>query len=250
MYFRTMIIEDEELSRKGLLNKLEKFDEIDVIDTADNGVTAVEKINSLKPDLIFLDIQMPGMNGFEVLQKIEHIPTVIFTTAYDEYALKAFETNSIDYLLKPIEDERLAKAIYKLKKFSPGESGKTDLNSGIVSLLNDLKNKQDKLTRIHIKIGDEVLFVNTSDVYFFRADNKYTVICTYDDEYIINDTLSSLEDKLPKNFVRVHRGFIINMDHLNKLKKWFGGKYVAVMKDKKKSDIPVSRNSKDKLFPE
>ena len=250
MYFRTMIVEDEELTRKGLLNKLEKFEEIDVIDTADNGITAVEKINSLKPDLIFLDIQMPGMNGFEVLQKIDHIPIVIFTTAYDEYALKAFETNSIDYLLKPIEDDRLAKAIEKLNKFSPGECEKPDFNSGIASLINELKNKQEKLSRIHIKIGDEVLFVNTSDIYFFKADNKYTIICTYDDEYIINDTLSSLEEKLPVNFIRVHRGFIINMDHLNKLKKWFGGKYVAVMKDKKKSDIPVSRNSKDKLFPE
>ncbi|MBN2857948.1 MAG: response regulator transcription factor [Candidatus Delongbacteria bacterium] len=250
MYYKTIIVEDEELTRKGLINKLENFDEIGIIDTAENGIEAVEKINELKPDLIFLDIQMPGMNGFEVLQNLNYMPIVIFTTAFDEYALKAFETNSIDYLLKPIEEERLAKAIGKLKKFSTGENKKADFDSGIASLLSELKNRQDKITRIHIKIGDEVLFVNTSDIHYFKADNKYTTICTFDDEYIINDTLASLEDKLPENFVRIHRGFIINMDHLNKLKKWFGGKYVAVMKDKKKSEIPVSRNSKDKLFPE
>ncbi len=250
MFYKTIIIEDEELTKLGLQKKLENFDEIEIIDTAENGIEAVKKINELKPDLIFLDIQMPGMNGFEVLQSIEYIPIVIFTTAYDEYALKAFETNSVDYLLKPIEDDRLAKAIEKLKKFSSNESKKVEFDSNIASLLNELKNKQDKLSRIHIKIGDEVLFVNTSDIFFFKADNKYTTICSFDDEYIINDTLASLEEKLPQNFVRIHRGYIINMDHLNKLKKWFGGKYLAVMKDKKKTEIPVSRSSKDKLFTE
>jgi len=250
MYYRTILVEDEELTRLGLQKKLENFDEIEIIDTAENGIEAVKKINELKPDLIFLDIQMPGMNGFEVLQSIEYIPIVIFTTAYDEYALKAFETNSIDYLLKPIEDDRLAKAIEKLKKFSSNESKKVEFDSNIASLLNELKNKQDKLSRIHIKIGDEVLFVNTSDIFYFKADNKYTTIYSFDDEYIINDTLASLEEKLPQNFVRIHRGYIINMDHLNKLKKWFGGKYLAVMKDKKKTEIPVSRSSKDKLFTE
>jgi two-component system, LytTR family, response regulator len=250
MFYKTIIVEDEELTRKGLKNKLEQFDEIEIIDEAENGIEAVEKINRLKPDLIFLDIQMPGKNGFEVLQSLTYMPIVIFTTAFDEYALKAFETNSIDYLLKPVEEERLAKAIEKLKKFSTGEAKKVEFDSSIASLLNEFKNKKDKLSRIHIKIGDEILFVNTSDIFFFKADNKYTSICTYDDEYIINDTLASLEENLPENFVRIHRGFIINMDQLNKLKKWFGGKYVAVMKDKKKTEIPVSRNSKDKLFPE
>ncbi|HXK49972.1 MAG TPA: LytTR family DNA-binding domain-containing protein [Clostridiales bacterium] len=250
MFYKTIIVEDEELTRNGLKKKLENFDEIDVIDEAENGIEAVEKINEQKPDLIFLDIQMPGMNGFEVLQNLNYMPIVIFTTAFDEYALKAFETNSIDYLLKPIEEERLAKAVGKLNKFASGDDKKTEFNSNITALLNEIRNKQEKLSRIHIKIGDEIIFVNTGDIYFFKADNKYTSICTFDNEYIINDTLASLEEKLPQNFIRIHRGFIINTDHLNKLKKWFGGKYIAVMKDKKKTEIPVSRNSKDKLFPE
>lgn len=250
MFYKTIIVEDEELTRNGLKKKLEHFDEIDVIDEAENGIEAVAKINEQKPDLIFLDIQMPGMNGFEVLQNLDYMPIVIFTTAYDEYALKAFETNSIDYLLKPIEEERLAKSIEKLNKFASGDNKKVEFDSNISALLNEIRNKQEKLSRIHIKIGDEIIFVNTSDIYFFKADNKYTSICTFDNEYIINDTLASLEEKLPQNFIRIHRGFIINSDHLNKLKKWFGGKYVAVMKDKNKTEIPVSRNSKDKLFPE
>ena len=99
MFYKTILVEDEELSRLGLKKKLEQFDEIDIIDMAENGIEAVEKINKLKPDLIFLDIQMPGMNGFEVLQNLTYMPVVIFTTAFDEYALKAFETNSIDYLI-------------------------------------------------------------------------------------------------------------------------------------------------------
>jgi two-component system LytT family response regulator len=244
MIYKTLVIEDEELSQQGLLKLLENFDEIEVIGTADNGVEAVKKINELKPDLIFLDIQMPGKTGFEVLQDIDYMPIVIFTTAYDEYALKAFETNSIDYLLKPIEDDRLAKAIDKLNKMK-GESEESDpFKKNINNLLVQLQNQQGTLSRIHIKIGDEVLFVNLKDAFYF----KYTSIFTNNDEYILNDTLASLEERLPDNFIRIHRGYIINVDHLKKLKKWFGGKYIAVLNDKNKTEVPVSRSCKDKLL--
>ncbi|MDA3885349.1 MAG: LytTR family DNA-binding domain-containing protein [Candidatus Delongbacteria bacterium] len=248
MTYKTLIIEDEELSQQGLLKLLEKFSEIEVIGTADNGVEAVEKINELKPDLIFLDIQMPGKTGFEVLQDINYMPIVIFSTAYDEYALKAFETNSIDYLLKPIEDDRLAKAIDKLNKMTSGSDEGDPFEKKINNLLIQLENQQGTLSRIHIKIGDEVLFVNLNDAFYFKADNKYTSIFTHDDEYILNDSLSSLEEKLPDNFIRIHRGYIINVDHLKKLKKWFGGKYIAVLNDKNKTEVPVSRSCKDKLL--
>ncbi|MDA3837452.1 MAG: LytTR family DNA-binding domain-containing protein [Candidatus Delongbacteria bacterium] len=248
MIYKTLVIEDEELSQQGLLKLLENFDEIEVIGTADNGVEAVKKINELKPDLIFLDIQMPGKTGFEVLQDIDYMPIVIFTTAYDEYALKAFETNSIDYLLKPIEDDRLAKAIDKLNKMK-GESEESDpFKKNINNLLVQLQNQQGTLSRIHIKIGDEVLFVNLKDAFYFKSDNKYTSIFTNNDEYILNDTLASLEERLPDNFIRIHRGYIINVDHLKKLKKWFGGKYIAVLNDKNKTEVPVSRSCKDKLL--
>ncbi|NOR46376.1 MAG: response regulator [Candidatus Delongbacteria bacterium] len=246
MPYKTLVIEDEELSQQGLLKLLENFDEIEVIGTAENGIEAVEKINELKPDLIFLDIQMPGKTGFEVLQDIDYMPIVIFTTAYDEYALKAFETNSIDYLLKPIEDDRLAKAIDKLNNMTSGSDD--PFKNKINNLLEQLQNQQGTLSRIHIKIGDEVLFVNLKDTFYFKADNKYTSIFTFDDEYILNDSLASLEERLPDNFIRIHRGYIINVDHLKKLKKWFGGKYIAVLNDKKKTEVPVSRSCKDKLL--
>lgn len=250
MTYKTIIVEDEHLSQQGLIKLLEKFPEIEIIDTADNGIEAVEKINDLKPDLIFLDIQMPGMTGFEVLQTIEYMPIVIFTTAYDEYALKAFETNSIDYLLKPIEDDRLAKAIDKLKNMTNSSDDGDPFEKKINNLLVQLQNQQETLSRIHIKIGDEVLFVNLKDAFYFKADNKYTSIFTFNDEYILNDTLASLEERLPDNFIRIHRGYIINMDHLKKLKKWFGGKYIAVLNDKNNTEVPVSRSCKDKLFKE
>ena len=169
MPYKTLVIEDEELSQQGLLKLLENFSEIEVVGTADNGIDAVVKINDLKPDLIFLDIQMPGKTGFEVLQDIDYLPIVIFTTAYDEYALKAFETNSIDYLLKPIEDDRLAKAIDKLNNMT--SSSDDPFEKKINNLLIQLQNQQETLTRIHIKIGDEVLFVNLKDTFYFKADS-------------------------------------------------------------------------------
>ena len=252
--FSTMVIEDEEFSRNGLVELLKKYDNIQIIGTAENGKEAVTKINELKPDLIFLDIQMPVLNGFEVLRRINHMPIVIFTTAFDEFALRAFETNSIDYILKPIEEDRLEQALKKLDKITGDSVSTVDKNDDLMkkmkSLLSDIDKNNDKefLKRFHVKVGDEVVFIDIDKIFYFKSDKKYTILKTYDNEYVISESLTYLEDNLPDNFVRVHRAYIINMNHMKKLKRWFAGKYNAEMKDKETSIVPVSKNYRENLF--
>lgn len=241
MVYKTIIVEDENLSMQRLKTLLKKYDNIEVIETVDNGPDAVDVINRMKPDLLFLDIQIPGFDSFEVLNRIDNYPFIIFTTAYDEYALKAFETSSIDYILKPVEEDRLEKAINKLQKMTGTESDQS-VYENLEKFLSSYNKK--KLNRITVKVGDEILFINTEDIIFFKSENKYTALNTFDSDFLINESMNFLEENLPDNFKRVHRSYIINVDHLDKLKKWFGYKYKAIMKDKDKSAIPISKDFK------
>ena len=242
--YKTILIEDEAPALKRLERMLTPYHNIiEIVDTAENGTDAVEKINTQKPDLIFLDIKMPELTGFEVLEKLNYLPLVIFSTAYDKYALKAFETNSIDYLLKPISKERLDSAIEKLKRIT--DSSSNEIKANISELLS--KVMPGKIKRIQVKIGDKVKFIETSEIYFFKADNKYVELYTYDKKYLINDPLSSLEANLPDDFVRVHRSVIINMIHTDELFKVSKNLYNIKLKDKHSTVLPVSRNMKSKL---
>lgn len=243
MNYKTIIIDDELPALQRLERLLADFPEIEIIDKAMNGPEAVEKINSLKPDLIFLDIQMPGFDGFEVVSKLKQLPIIVFVTAYDEYALQAFETNSIDYLLKPVKKERLETTISKLKTLTTAKD--TGMDKHILNLLASMNKKS--VDNIVIKSTNDIIFIKTADIYFFKAEDKYTTVCTYDEEYILDESLTELENRLTENFIRVHRSCLINSNYLLKLKKWFDGKFIAVMKDKKNSELPVSKSAKDKL---
>lgn len=242
MNYKTIVVDDEKLARARITKLLEKYDFIEVIDEASNGIEAVEKIKKHKPDLIFLDIQMPGLTGFEVLQQLDEIPITVFVTAYDEYALKAFETNSLDYLLKPVEAERFDITVKKLEKLS----NKDEVVSKLMSVLKDIP--EEKIKRIKVKTGQEILFLDVENIYYFKSDEKYTAVHTFDENHIISETLSELEKGLPENFKRIHRSYIVNIDYLKKLKKWFGGKYIAVMKDKDESNLPVSLSYKSNIL--
>lgn len=279
-----IIIEDEKPARNELLELLEDFTEINIIDQAVNGIEAVEKISSLKPDLIFLDIQLPGLNGFEVINQInksinkKDFPFIIFTTAFDEFALKAFESNSIDYLLKPIEPEKLKRAINKLNnlilnsrllhsklkngnencsiKFENQDNSSSFKNiQKIVDYMlekdstgKENENNNEKISKINIKIGDEIIFINVEDIFFIKADNKYTEIYTFDSTHLTLKSLTNYELILPQNFIKANRGTIINMDKVNMLKKWFAGKYIAIMKDKEKTQVTLNKEAKEKLL--
>lgn len=244
MKYQTILIDDEPLALQRLERLLAPYDFIQITEKATSGFEAVEKINALKPDLIFLDIQMPELSGFEVLQKIDESPFIIFSTAYDKYALNAFETNSIDYLLKPIEPKRLSKAIQKLQRLTREDIGQfKEQLQNMFSELNEIRKD-----RIQVKIGDRIRLLNVDDIYFFSALDKYVEVHTFEESFLLSKSLNQLESDLPQNdFVRAHRSAIINLNHVHEIVKMFAGTYRVRMRDKNKSELPVSRNSKGKL---
>lgn len=237
--FTSIIIDDEAPARSRLRRLLKEHDRvIEIIDEAENGFEALEKIERLKPQVIFLDIQMPGMTGFDVLEKLNYMPVVIFVTAYDQYALKAFETNTIDYLLKPIETDRLKTSIEKIEKFVNFQN-----KDQITLLLNAVKQMQTvkEVTSLPVKIGDRIILVRLSDVTFLEAKDKYVNIFTADGkEYMTDLSLKTLEEKLPNHFIRVHRAYIVNKNKVLELQKFFNGKLLIQLNDRNFTKIPCS----------
>lgn len=248
MPLKTLIVDDEKPARERLKALLSTcHDVIEVSFEAGNGDEAEFVIESNKPDLVFLDIQMPGKNVFEVLQDIKHKPMVVFCTAYDEFALQAFESMSIDYLLKPVESNQINRVIQKLKKFSP----KIDYRL-FDNYLNQLNNQNSKFKSISHKVGDKVVLVKVEDITYFEADKKY--VNFYDvkcKEYISSHPLKSLEEKLPNNFVRISKSLIVNIDFVKSIEKYFGGKYVLLLKDYRSSKLITGKayhqNLKEKI---
>jgi len=245
MHLRALIIDDEELARKRLHKMLQDFkSELEVVDEAGNGEEAVKKIEEIRPDVIFLDIQMPGCDGFEVARRLYIKPFIVFVTAYDEYALKAFEENSVDYLLKPIDRKRLEKAVEKLRRLF--NVSKPQLNENVERLLSQLASAPVK--RMQVKSGDKILLINVDDIVYFEAKDKYTFLHTFDQKHIIDFTLADLEGKLDKaNFIRIHRSSIINLKYIRELVKWFGGKYKVRLTDKNRTELVVSRGYVDQI---
>ncbi len=245
MNLRAMIIDDEELARKRLRKMLKKYEEeVEIIGEARNGEEAVERINSARPDVIFLDVQMPGFDGFEVVRRLKSKPHIVFATAYDEFALKAFEENTVDYLLKPIEERRLDKAIDKLRQLF--DAHQLHLDRNVERLLARLASAP--LKRLQVKVGDRIVLVECADIVYFEARDKYTYVHTADQEYILDLTLAEVESKLEAaDFVRIHRSAIINVKHILELVKWFGGKYKVKLKDGSKTELIVSRGYVDRI---
>lgn len=241
MTWKTIIIEDEHLARKRLKRLLSNYSEVEIIAEAENGAQGLELINNHQPDLIFLDIEMPILNGFEMLTKLkEDQPKVIFTTAYDQYAIKAFEEGSIDYLLKPIELERLDKTIAKLKQ--------TNLSKptiGIEDLLLQLKGK-NTIKTLTVKLGDRILLIKFEDIVHIQAEDKYVFLHTSDGKKHLTDyTLSTLEEKLPEDFLRIHRSDIINTNHITEIRRGFNGALIFIMSNGSKATS--SRSNSESL---
>ena len=221
---KTIIVDDERLARKELASLLEKHKEIEIVDEAVNAQDAIEKIKEHQPGLIFLDIQMPEQTGFEMLEQLDKVPQVIFTTAYDEFALKAFEVNALDYLLKPIQADRLAEA---LKKVNYEE------DSGSTEILG----KDD---RVFVKDGDKCWFVKLENVRLFESDGNY--IKVYFDGFrpMIHKSLNALDERLDdRHFFRASRKHIINLGWVEKIDTWFNGGLLVELKGGDK--IEVSR---------
>ncbi|RZK52597.1 MAG: response regulator [Pedobacter sp.] len=240
--WKTIIIDDEQLARQRIKRLLKEYDEIEIIDEAENGEEGLEKIECLRPDLIFLDIEMPILNGFEMLAKLKHQPKIVFTTAYDQYAIKAFEEGSIDYLLKPIEIERLDKTIKKLKQ--------TNLAPAQIPLEDLLRQIQGKkaVKTITIKLGDKILLIKVNEIVHIQAEDKYVFLHTVDGKKHLTDfTLSTLEAKLPEEFLRIHRSDIINTDYIKEIRKGFNGALVFVLNNTTETKVTSSRSNSEML---
>lgn len=243
--YSTIIIDDEAPARLGLQNLLKEFPEtFDVIDMAQNATEAQAKIESLNPDIIFLDIEMPGCTGFELLERLKTIPMVVFCTAYDQYSLEAFETNSIDYLVKPVKLERIEKTVQKLKTFHTKSA-----SDEILRVLKDIVNRKEdkKMTSITVKKNDKLIFIKLEEVSFFEADSNYTTIHSQSGTYLSTESISSLENKLPDNFFRIHRSIIINKDYIKEVQKYFNSRYIISLNDAKKTNITSGRSYSESI---
>ncbi len=229
-----IIIDDEEIARLRLHKMLSKFIDISIVDEAENGTEAIKKIDSIKPDLIFLDIQMPGNSGFDVLKKIKHKPVIIFTTAFNQYAMKAFEENAISYLLKPIDTEKLSQAIETSKKLIGHLN-----HDRYTSILDSLEKKGIK--QFLSKIGSRIKFIPCEDVCIIESKDKHSFISTKTGtEYIIDQTLTELQETLPQFFIRIHRGAFVNVEFISEAERVGEGKFLFTLKDKNKSQIQSS----------
>lgn len=245
---RAIIIDDESAARDYIQYLLLEDDIIEVIGEAVNGFKAVEEIVSKKPDLVFLDIQMPAMDGFEVIKHIEKIivPQIIFVTAHDKYALKAFEVHALDYLLKPFDRDRFFAAVSRAKKVILSQR-KRQIEDRMNNLLKSLKTDKRYFTRLLIKSKARFFFIQTNDIAYIQAAGNYIIIYVEKTEHLLRQTLSSMEEKLdPEKFVRIHRSAIVNIDRIKEIKTSMTGDYTIHMLDGK--ELVLSRKYKDRLL--
>lgn len=236
---RVLIIDDEILARQRIRTLLFKHQEkVEIIGEASDGIEGKTLIESTKPDLVFLDIQMPRATAFDLIDKIETMPKIIFTTAYEEYALKAFESMAIDYLLKPITQERLDKAINKIGQLTIPNSY-DDLKTTIQQNENETK----KTNLLSTAVGDRIVLLPTESIVYLSAEQKYVVAKDrYSKEHLLNKSLQNLSENLSEEFMRIHRSVIINLKYVEEVRKTFGSRLVFVMKDKKKSELRSSKS--------
>ena len=252
---RTLIVDDEPLARRNLRVLLEKDPQIEILDECRNGREAVKAIKSLSPDLIFLDIQMPEMDGFDVLARTgpQYIQAIIFVTAFDQYALKAFDVHALDYLLKPFDDERFAHALQRAK--SQIEAREIDrLSKRLLALLEERESErkgsgdQEKyLTRLMIKDSGRVMLLKVNDIDFIEADGNYAKVHTGRKAHLLREKMNDLEARLdPAKFVRIHRSIIVNLERIKEMHPHFNGDYIVVLEDGRK--LRLSRTRREALI--
>lgn len=231
---RALIIDDERLARKELMSLLEEHPNINIIGEAANADEAYELIINENPDLLFLDIQMPGKTGFELLEMLDDVPHVVFTTAYDEYALKAFEVNALDYLLKPIQPERLSESLKKIKEEEKKEKDSND------------EKKLGLDDQVFVKDGDRCWFVKLSDVRVFESDGNYIKVYFDNNKPMIHKSLNALDQKLDqRSFFRASRKHIINLSWVENIEPWFNGGLMVKLRGGDK--VEVSRRQAAKF---
>lgn len=238
--FKAIVIDDEPAARRLMKSLLEEHqDVVEVIGEAGNGRDAIAIIEEMKPDVIFLDIQMPDLTGFEVIDKLKIKPNIIFTTAYEQYAIKAFETFSIDYLLKPVKEERLANSISKLQQFGRLQQP-IDL-AGLQEIIRQYQIPQ-KASALPIKTGDRINLIRFENISYLEANDKYVFIYTIDGQkHITDQSLLALEEKLPPTFYRIQKSYIINKDRIKEMHRHFNSRYLFILDYKSATRLSSGR---------
>jgi len=247
MKIRTLIVDDEPLARERLAKWLSQEPDLELIGECGDGREAVAAIRRDQPDLLFLDVQMPELDGFDVLAELggETLPAVIFVTAYDQFAVRAFEIHAVDYLLKPFDRERLQTALRRaVARIEPRQPGA--LPEHLAALLQDLKSENKLGDRLAIKADGRVLFVRFADIDCIEADDNYAKIHAGSDTHLLRETMNSLEGRLPaKKFLRISRSVIVNVERIKELHPLFHGEYSVLLRNGAK--VTLSRSYRDKL---
>ncbi len=245
--YRTLLVDDEPLARRRLRRLLAPYAAtFDIVGEAHDGQAAIEQAETLRPALLFLDIQMPGRNGFEVLAALSYRPVVIFTTAHDAHALQAFATYAVDYLLKPIEPDRLAQTVEKLTRF-----GADPFAQRVSELLARVAPPPvPPLTALPVRRGDRIRLVNLDEISHLLADDKYVTLCTADGQrHLLDQSLTSLEARLPPAFIRISRSAIVHRTYIGELEKHFNGRYVLHLRDQPRTALTSGSTYADRLRP-
>ncbi len=242
-----LIVDDEPLARHGLQEILTEDKSIMILGEAKDGDEALEKILQFSPDVVFMDIQMPERNGFEVLRSIpkEKLPITIFVTAFDEFALKAFSENALDYILKPFDDERIHASVQRAKELISLKE-RAAYSSRMVHMMESMGGREKFTQRISIRTSKKIIFINVNDILWIESDADYIHIHTAKEKHVTRETMKGIEPQLdPSKFVRIHRSFIVNIDHILELQPLHHGDYVAQLKNGQR--LSVSRKYKAKL---
>lgn len=241
-----LIVDDEAPARRKLKVFLSQLDEVGSIEEAENGPGAVGVIQSQNPDLVFLDIQMPGMNGFEVIQEVgvTEMPPVVFITAYDQFALDAFEVEAVDYLLKPFDEERFRKSFQRAQKRLQGLDM---MQPALARLVEKMQLDRSHIKRILVNEAGRHFYISVSDIHYLSSEDKYVRLHTKKSTYLVRDTLSRLESRLDSaQFIRIHRSTIVNTEAIAEMRPSSHGDFVAILNTG--TQLPISRRYKDRIF--
>lgn len=240
---RAFLVDDEQLALNRLARMLTRTDRVEVVGMSSDPLEAIDKLRVEPFDVLFSDIEMPDLSGFEMLARVQPSPLVVFTTAYSQYALRAFEVNSIDYLLKPVDEGQLVRALNKLDRIRGGLDPKPQLETLLLQLASALPAKKTFPSRIPSRSGERIEFVDIARVTHFFANEKLTYAATARKDFAVDYTIAELEESLdPAKFIRIHRSTIVNLDYVKELHSWFSDRLLLRVNDGKQTELTVSRD--------
>lgn len=244
--YNVLIVDDESHARERLKKHIKGDRELNIAGECSDGLEAVDFIEKNKPDVVFLDVQMPKMDGLGVIETVgvENMPVVIFVTAYDRFAIQAFKVNAMDYVLKPVAKDRFTESITRAKEYIENRKN-GELNQRMIRLLEEMKPDKQYIDRIMVKSSDRMYLIKTLDIDWIEADDNYVKLHVGPKYHLLRQTMKSLEDALdPSLFLRIHRSIIVNMDRIKEIQQWFNNEYTVILKDG--TELTMSRGYKDK----